>query len=254
MTSPYDTPAKKMHRASVLALHRETSGRPLLYVEDEHAGATRFFLHEGVYDLIPVNWEPRDALAIRETTGVAAVCSEVGAHLARLPDDSCSVVWLDLMKVGVVTETVVHALRVAPYVCVTLSTRGVERQTQCETLLAQMRSVGRMVEHPCVYEGAGGSVNMLKFVLKRGREASSEVIDLTMDETEHTTENVEDTQKRVEEDWAVGDRMKVWWPRHATWYHGKVANLAHQTVLCDYDDGPVRNEWCSRCGPHVARE
>ena len=51
----YDSLAKNMHRAVVVEMHLLRPERPILYLDDETAGATRYFMSRDVSTTIKKN-------------------------------------------------------------------------------------------------------------------------------------------------------------------------------------------------------
>lgn len=203
--SAYDTPCKNMQRACVLELYYAcTPRKPIVYLDDECAGATLFFIERGLptKHLRPVNFSSRDAAAVRARSGVSCVTSSIDDYVLQLRDDTCSVVWLDYMSRTLRVDVLRACLRVAPYVSITLSSRGVDHGT----LLCDVRSVskkcGVLLERPTFYKGKSDVANMVKFIVSR-RKVSRE---------ERTEAEEETSPEAVEKEWhPVGERVYVQW-------------------------------------------
>lgn len=177
-----------------------------MYLDDECAGATLYFLERGIptKHLRPVNFSSRDAVTVRARSGVPCVTSSIDDYVMQLGDDACSVVWLDYMSRTLHVDVLRTCLRVAPYVSITLSARGLNH----ETLLCDVRSVskkcGVLLERPTFYKGKSDVTNMVKFIVSR-RKAPEE-------ETRTEVEEEEKSPEVVEKEWhPVGERVYVQW-------------------------------------------
>ena len=123
----YEFLTKNIQRSAVLQMYLSHDVRkPIVYLDDENAGATTFFLKSGVprKHLTPVNFSTYEASRIRETTRVTCVVQSIDEYVFGVPEDSCGVVWLDYMCRTFSNDVIQRCLKVAHNVSVTLSTRG----------------------------------------------------------------------------------------------------------------------------------
>lgn len=169
--SEYEFINKDLQRAAALTLSKYDGNHrtPILFLESAGAGACNFFLKAGVSreDLRPVNCDRVDADAISKASGVECVCADIDDYLTTLHDNACGVVWLDYMRRTISVDVMREALRVAPYVMVTLSLRGIKRQETLANLRKIMKKVGVMLQNT-VYKGKSNIENMITFTVCRG--------------------------------------------------------------------------------------
>lgn len=162
----YTTPVKEAHRASLAAMIKDSSA-PMLYLDDESAGATDSFLHQhGVPKarLRPVNWSAPACASIHRKTGVRAECADIYDVVQR-EDAEYSMIWFDLLSTTVDASALKVALQISTYVAVTLSTRqhgGANASLACKKLVERCK--GRIVNGPCPYAGKSGVATMITFV------------------------------------------------------------------------------------------
>ena len=170
-TNKYDqSVAKAMHRAEVLELYRQSgSDKPIVYLDDGAAGATQAFLAAEVpaHRLVPINFDQEECNAIRGNTGVVAIRADIENFVLkefRLGDDNVKygVVWLDLQSCTVHLSTLMASLAVAPYVMVTLATRGFQSDQILADTTAKVKRAGGVVIETTRYRGASGRFNMVK--------------------------------------------------------------------------------------------
>ena len=168
--------AKAMHRAEVLELYRQSgTGKPIVYLDDGAAGATQAFLAAGVpaHRLVPINFDQEECTAIRGTTGVVAIRADIENFVLkdfRLGDEDVvkyGVVWLDLQSCTVHLSTLMASLAVAPFVMVTLATRGFQADQILADTTAKVKRAGGVVIETTRYRGASGRFNMVKLTCAR---------------------------------------------------------------------------------------
>ena len=220
----YEFMNKDVQRSAVYSIYRRCATRnPILFLDDESAGACTFFIDAGVpvEHVHPVNFCRAHADAITRKTSVACACDDIDSHLVTLPDDSYSVVWLDYMRTTIDVEVLRDALRVAPNVSVTLSLRGVGRNDNEKHIRKLVKKVGTLMLLT-TYKGKGGVENMLSFIVSRAVDVPEPVVEETAEKTTHT--------------FSVDDRVVVKW-RRGPFLTGIVVEVCetHVRVVFDCD-------------------
>ena len=166
----YDSVSKRMHRVQVMELHHlDTSKKPVLYLDDETHGATRFFQERGIptSKLVPVNWDEEVCKELSESTGAKAVHDHIHEVVKRARPRSYSVVWLDLMTRSVGKDTVRLSLRSAKFVAVTFSLRGSKGEEAMKSIHSACRAEGAVLHNvPLRYKARSGIKNMAYVVLE----------------------------------------------------------------------------------------
>ncbi len=166
----FDGVAKTRVRGGVLSLSNLGSRKgKIVYLDDGSAGGTRFFLSSGVEKsrLVPVNWRRDDCDAITASTGVNAICASLAEYLSSL-DGHVDMVWFDGMTRTLDPCIVREALRVSPFLEVTLSTRGASHLDVVEGANKVVRkSKGRISSSPMRCEGKSGIANMVHLSITR---------------------------------------------------------------------------------------
>jgi len=229
----YEFMNKDVQRSVVYTMYTRCATRkPIVFLDDESAGACTFFLEAGVpmEHVHPVNLSRGHADAITRKSGIPCARDDIDRHLTTLGDDSHSVVWLDYMCTTIDVEVLRHALRVAPNVSVTLSLRGVERNENEKHIRKLVKKVGTLM-HWTTYKGKGGVENMLSFIVCR-------VPDVDVTPSRRVSETVLNTVAEEEADFmfAVDDRVMVEW-RRDTFLTGVVLEMceSHVRVVFDCD-------------------
>jgi hypothetical protein len=220
----YEFLNKDVQRSVVYGMYKRCATRkPIVFLDDENAGACTFFLEAGVpkKHVHPVNFTPGHADAITRNSGIACACDNIDSHLKTLRDDSCNVVWLDYMQRTFDVKVLRNALRVAPNVSVTLSLRGVGRYDHEKLIRKLVKRVGTLMSLT-TYKGKGGVENMLSIIVSRAPDLSEPVVDANMNETTPT--------------FSVDDRVVVEW-RCDTLLTGIVLGVCetHVRVVFDCD-------------------
>lgn len=220
----YEFLNKDVQRSAVYCMYTRCATRkPIVFLDDENAGACTFFLQWGVPSehLHPVNFCRVHANAITRNSGTACACDDIDSHLTTLPDDSCSVVWLDYMRTTIDIDVLRDALRIAPNVSVTLSLRGVGRDDHEKLIRKLVKKVGTLMSLT-TYKGKGGVENMLSINVSRAPDLPEPVVDANMEETTPT--------------FSVDDRVVVEW-RRDTFLTGIVLEVCetHVRVIFDCD-------------------
>lgn len=149
---------------------QSTTRKPIVFLDDESAGACAYFLEEGVpkRDIHPVNGGLLNSDAITQASGIECKHSDINDHITSLPDDSHSVVWLDYTCTTIKVEVLRDALRVAPNVSVTLSLRGMERIDNEKHVRKIVKKVGTLAS-VTYYKGKGEVENMMSFIVNRAK-------------------------------------------------------------------------------------
>ena len=92
--------AKQGHRQLFLtcATRDPLDDRPLLYLEGEEAGLTRFLISRGVdaSRLRPCNRSSATCAAIHHRTGVLPLCGDIEDAARRAPHGAFGVAWFDM--------------------------------------------------------------------------------------------------------------------------------------------------------------
>lgn len=222
----YEFMNKDVQRSAVYSMYRRCATRnPILFLDDESAGACTFFIDAGVppEHVQPVNFCRAHADAITRKTGIPCACDDIDLHLTTLPDDSCSVVWLDYMRTTIDVDVLRDALRIAPNVSVTLSLRGVGRDDNEKHIRKLVKKVGTLMLLT-TYKGKGGVENMLSFIVSRAVDVPTPIVKETAERT------------AVEHTFSVDDRVVVQW-RRDTFLTGIVLEVCetHVRVVFDCD-------------------
>lgn len=177
----YDFVAKEMHRAALVALHRQHPHLPIIYLDGECGEATTAFINDwGIPGrlLLPVNFDPSVIAMIREKhPNVKGCVGDINVILREAEDDTFSAVWLDYMcrfNKDVHVDVFKDALRVAPFVSITFSTRAIDKGMLTHEIMTKIRRVGKTLESITPYKGKSDVENMVKFTLARGKEEDSE--------------------------------------------------------------------------------
>lgn len=208
MTGSYEFVNKNTHRATILELYRERS-KPIVFLDDESAGASLYFLKNGVpkRDLKPVNFDKKCATSIIDASGLSCICDDVDNCLTELSTDSCSVVWLDYMKRTVTVDALRESLRVASYVSVTISLRGIDRVAHLVELRRIVKMAGGAMLQYNVYKGRSGVENMMTFLVSRRASDAN-------DASEHAA--TPDPKHAEDAQFNAGDRVVVEWTRNVS--------------------------------------
>jgi len=225
----YEFMNKYVQRSAVCSMYKRCATRnPIVFLDDESAGACTFFLEEGVPSehIHPVNFSRVHADAIARKTGIPCACDDIDSHLTTLSDDSCSIVWLDYMRKTIDVDVLRYALRVAPNVSVTLSLRGVGRTDNEKHIRKLVKKVGVLMQLT-TYKGKGGVENMMSFIVSRLEHVASRRAEKINDET---------TMEEEAHTFAVDDRVVVDW-RCNTFLTGVVLEVSetHLRVVFDCD-------------------
>lgn len=165
----FNSTIKQTHRAAVLELHRNCPlRRPILYLDDECAGATRFFRDHGVPNkcLVPVNLCKDACASIYAETGVRAVHARIQDHLVASSVEY-SVVWLDLQSHTVDKACMKDAFRWSPFVVLTLSLRGKRHAEMVNLATKSIVAGGGAVLESTLYKGVSHIANMCKVIAQR---------------------------------------------------------------------------------------
>lgn len=220
----YEFMNKDIQRSAVYSMYRRCATRkPILLLDDESAGACTFFIDAGVpvEHVHPVNFCRAHADSITRKTGVSCACDDIDSHLTTLPDDSCSVVWLDYMRTTIDVEVLRDALRIAPNVSVTLSLRGVGRDDNEKHIRKLVKKIGTLMLLT-TYKGRGGVENMLSFIVSRAVDGPKPVVEATAEKT------------TVAHTFSVDDRVVVEW-RRDTFLTGIVLEVRETQVCVVFD-------------------
>lgn len=229
----YEFLNKDVQRSVVYSLYRRcATQKPIVFLDDESAGACTFFLAEGVpkEHVHPVNFSRAHADTITRKSGITCACDDIDSHLTTLSDDVCSVVWLDYTRITIDVDVLRDALRVAPNVSVTLSLRGVGRADNEKHIRKLVKKIGTLMQFT-TYKGKGGVENMLSFIVSR-----VPLIDIAPHP--HVPETAMDTmvEENTESMFTVDDSVVVEW-RRDTFLTGVVLEVreSHVRVVFDCD-------------------
>ena len=126
----FDSFSKTTHRMQAWCAYNTYGKKPILYLDDERAGATQFFLRMGMTNLMPVNHKAQACASIASKTNVKALHNDIVAMVREATsvgeggEKKYSVVWLDLMCRTITKELVRKAVLLADCVFVTMALRG----------------------------------------------------------------------------------------------------------------------------------
>lgn len=158
---PYDKNNVKMtHREYFCKKAKESDG-PSLYLDDEHAQATEYFLSKGVNPscLVPCNRSKSVANAITQKTNVSCVVGDILDIASNSPDGFYQIVWYDMMCTDFDVRKVVHA---SIHAMITLNCRGQETKIKESRLTDAIKAIqGTCVVNHGSYVGCGGVLNMV---------------------------------------------------------------------------------------------
>lgn len=149
-----------------MELWHENPSLPILYLDDQTAGATNFFILRGVTKdlLIPVNKNRQMCKDILEISGVNGTAANIDDLVMSFEEKNkkCAVVWLDYecrhLNVGILQS----ALNISPYVVVTLAVRGMRTNEIIDNLQTTVKKAGGvLLSDPVKYSGKSGVRNML---------------------------------------------------------------------------------------------
>ncbi|MEC7098160.1 MAG: hypothetical protein VXW74_01790, partial [Candidatus Thermoplasmatota archaeon] len=123
--------------------------KPILYLDDDTAGATEYFLKfVKKAHLHPVNFSDSACESIQRLTGVRATCTDIHEYLFK-EERRFGVVWLDLMCRTVDHATMSNSLSSCDYLFLTLSTRGSHPGTVVQDACDLVRRCGgAILERP----------------------------------------------------------------------------------------------------------
>lgn len=234
----YSTPIKNAHRATVIELANADAPRAtILYLDDEEAGATQYFLERGVpaFRLHAVNFSASACDKIRKLfPSVTVTCADINDLMSSHREEGVhhGVVWLDYTCRGISKEVLTNAGSVASYVMATLSMRGVHDDTIIPDLIKTIGACKmRFVESPARYQGKNGILNMLRFVAG-GKNNNAP----------RNKETVAPHDRHVD----VGQRVTIYWAGDKTWYEGTIVGSRAHSHLIRYDDGETKWHCLSR--------
>ncbi len=270
MAINYDSVMKDAQRAVVMNRY-DSDKRPIIFLEAESGEATKFFVDGGVLPehVIPVNDVTHVAAAITEKTKVMTVCENIDTYIKRLSDckpDTASIIWLDYTQRNVDKDVLYSALRVAPIVYVTLSTRGLNVQRQNDDIRKCIPSNGKFLQEPARCEGKSGVMNMVTFIVKR-KDATMNAIPVCARQdvsgrrgvhenlankrkADVSTEGASSISpkkkkqcrpKSSEGVFEVNDKVFVWWDMRTKWLTGIVDKIEDDQIKIHFDcDGQFR--------------
>lgn len=239
----YEFLTKNFQRAAVLQMYLSQDERKaIIYLDDQQAGATSFFLSNGVprKHLVPVNFSQTEASEITERTGIKCVVRCIDDYVFDVPNDSCGVVWLDYMCRTFRDNVLQQCLAVAPHVSVTLSTRGRKRSDIVADIRRVAKKYGSLLESPAFYRGKSDVENMVRFAITR---RTVETLPRSKTPKARTT-----TGALPPTSLSVGEKVYVDWRRNV-WLTGVVAsvNETRERVTVTFDcDGMSKEVAMSR--------
>jgi len=202
----FTTCVKNVHRACIREL-ADADPRPVLYLDDATAGATHYFLSHGLprRRLRPINRSAQACDEIEERTGVECVHGDVFDYLSDMEATCFSVVWLDLQcrHLPGKREGLDGAFRAAKYVCITLSSRGVNTDAMVQDALKSVRACkGALLETPMPYRGISNVTNVVRIL------AMSKQADAPHEQKERNEKGEEQQRKEEREQQRKEEREK----------------------------------------------
>lgn len=161
-----DIASKQAHRALFLwcAMHSngaEHDERPVLYLDGEAGGLTRFMLDNGFPPkrLVPCNNNATTCAHIKSLTGVDVICADIEELAMASHTGMYRVVWFDMTGTNVQLLDVAH---VADYVQVTVNTRTETLEVKESVLRASAEAIGLKAIDISKYRGGTSrSLNMV---------------------------------------------------------------------------------------------
>ena len=237
---PYDFTNKDNQRSAIVNMFQRCAAkRDVVFLDDEHAGACNAFLEAGIpkSHLKPVNSSTECCRLIKRRSGIPCSCYDIDEYIAELDDDSCSVVWVDYMKTEMDLTTLRHAIRVSPYVSVTLSLRKVSRHGHLDDIRKLVKRAGGEMTAYTTYKGASGIMNMMCFNVER--RSMEEVV--TTKKGSEVVQSKTIKKKPIHPSFRVNDRVVVKWGKVnlTAIVTGSSQTHAHVVFDCDGVKKPV---------------
>jgi hypothetical protein len=240
----YDFVGKEIHRATIVVCYRANPTTPILYLDGDEGEATESFLRWGVpkKHLEPINFDPAVIAHIRSKYNVIGTSGDINHIISEKADDSHSVIWLDYMcrYDEQHIEVFKQSLRVAPYVCVTFSTRAIDKGKLFHELFPRIKQMSHMLERPYPYKGRSNYENMVKFTLSRKPEKDSSEKDSSDEDPDSDEVSSCDTSILTDQDDDedhIDVDSKVLVDYRGTWLTAVVTDKSDDFffVLFDYD-------------------
>lgn len=247
----YEFIGKEIHRATIAVCYAQTPTLPILYLDGEEGEATASFLRSGVprTRLEPINLDPQVIARIDATHKVKGTVGNIDDIVFARARDSYSVVWLDYMCRFEEWHLTIfrQSLRIAPFVCVTFSTRAIDKAPLFDGLLSRVKGMSHVVERPYPYKGKSDYENMVKFSLARKqRDTGSPDADDWVSDSSSTTDSsscATDERDVGRGGVDVGAKVLVDW--RGTWLTAKVKDATAEQFLVCYDYDGVE-KWTSK--------
>lgn len=207
----YDSLTKHEERGAIkINFESDPKRRPILYIDDADAGATSYFLSQGIprEKLIPVNWDSNACNAITSKTGVSAVFEHIDKHLFNIcPSPSShsskcfSVVWLDYEGHSLDKGALKRAICLARVVKIVLNITRKKKGEVHNNAKSIIERCGGVVVSDGYYKGKSNVKNMLR-ITAVPRAKSPESF-LPIDDSPHTPPRTPPREDSTAEDVAT---------------------------------------------------
>ena len=201
---------KQAHRQYLLSTIQDTpdDSRPVLYLEGEEAGCTRFLLANGVAPgrLMPCNMKKSTAHYIQNSTGVKCVKNNIISEAENAPPAKFLTIWFDMTGTDMPLSRVVHA---ASHIMLTVNTRGCVAHAAERHLITVVKAIpGAKIQMYGAYRGTGKKLNMV-YIFFDQKEPSYASSAYTED-SDAATSNVKSVQMVSPQMMEIGESAIDW--------------------------------------------